>query len=217
MRILIYPGALSPRLRLQDLRREAHEHVRAVRAAEIVKREADGIPLDDHTDWKTAEEHAAALAGFLAERDTIRAVGAVALLDAALSRRVLTPLPAYEPKPGLDDVFIVVRALEDDERRRLLAEVEEAAEASDAAVKASAERARLLTLDADFRGAVRRFVLRSVASMTVGDDDVAAVEERDVLALEGAGLLFDVFAAARDYQGLSPGKAGRFGRPPPST
>lgn len=217
MRLLIYPGAHSPRLTLQELRREPHEAARERRAREIAERQEKGVPLDDHTDWSQVDEAATALRTAVEARDTRSAIEAVRALDVALSRKALTPIEAYKPEPIRDEVRLVIRALEHEARQQLLLAVEDAAAAVDAAVEAGADKARIVELDADFRRQVRGFLLASLVSMTVGDDVVDTVGENDIAALEGAGLLFDVYAGVRDYQGLSEGKAGRFGRPPPST
>lgn len=217
MRLLIYPGAHSPRLTLQELRREPHEAARERRAREIAERQERGVPLDDHTDWSQVDEAAAALRTAVEARDTRSALEGVRAVDVALSRKALVPIEAYKPEPIRDEVRLVIRALEHEARQQLLLAVEDAAAAVDAAVEAGADKARIVELDADFRRQVRGFLLASLVSLHVGDDVVDTVGENDIAALEGAGLLFDVYAGVRDYQGLSEGKAGRFGRPPPST
>jgi hypothetical protein len=214
MRLLIYPGATSALLSLQAVLQEAHDAVVVARAEEIAKREADGIPLDDHTRWPAVDGFVEELAAAAVAMDTAGAIALVRKVDKQLSRKALVPIPAYKPIPARDLVQVRFVALEDVQRRTLLAKAAEAQERIDVKAEQDVLTAAIVERDE----AVKDFIGASICELIVGEDHIKGPPDRaDLEALKLAGLLWDLYNAARDYQELSPGKAGRFGPRPQST
>ena len=200
--VLIRPGGISDWVPLQAVLREAHEALQKERADEIASRSKKGIPLDDDVDWKKVSAAVEA-----------KNAGEVVRLTAG---KFLEPLDDYAAVPGNDDVKLKFRAISEAARRTLMIEVAAAGVAvakaldTDDAVKIDeAQRRR----DAAFAA----FIGAAVVAVDVAGDVNEVVDDALVEALAASGLLVSVFAAARDYQRLSPGKGKRFGSPQPST
>ena len=216
MRLLIYAGAISPLLLLQDVLKEAHTAVVDARAEEIGQREADGIPLDDHTRWPAVDGTIEELTAATTAMDTGRAVELTVKLNQLLSRKALTAIPAYEPTKTRDLVQVRFVALEDGARRDLLRKVAEAQDRI--GLVPASDNAALMAAILERDEAVKDFIAASVCELHVGDDSIKGPPDAaDLEAIKLSGLLWDLYSAARDYQELSLGKAERFGPRPQST
>jgi len=164
MRLLIYPGATSALLSLQAVLQEAHDAVVVARAEEIAKREADGIPLDDHTRWPAVDGFVEELRASVAALDTGAAIDMVRKVDKQLSRKALVPIPAYKPVPARDLVQVRFVALEDVQRRTLLAKAAEAQERIDVKAEQDVLSAAIVERDE----AVKDFIGASICGLIVG-------------------------------------------------
>lgn len=207
MKLLIRPGALSPKLILDDVLRERHEDIRAQRQRTIDKRTQKGTPLDDDTKWFDIDIDAVANA--VHARDTERTLTAAQAVVDAVAGHKLVPIAEYVSVPHYRDIKVQFRALAHTPMRELLDAVADAAgHGSDAVAELG------------FHEAVGAFVKRAVHIIDFGgvdDESLEDLDDDDVQALLASGLLIDVFVAARDYQAMSPGKGSRFGSPPPRT
>ena len=107
------------------------------------------------------------------------------------------PLDPYEPIAGLDDVKVRFIALDAETRENLV----------EAVIASKGGTESMLAL-----------LRATVAELQVGGESLSFVSSDDVAAIKATGgLLLNLYVAARDYQGLPPGKGRRFGSPPPST
>ena len=207
MSLFVYPGGLSPRIPLIEALRESHEHYRAAILARIRKREAAGAPLDSDTDF-------AELARALAAADGDAAAKVASRVLAETARHALRDPGEYVEQPLHSGVELVFVALAEEQRETLLAEIMAAERAERVAEKAEDDVSARLAA----RGVGRaraRFVAASVHEVISGSEVLRPGADSYALSvLEASGLLVDIFVAARDYQALSLGKGGRFGRPP---
>jgi hypothetical protein len=199
--LLLYPGLKTPALTLQAILRERHEHALASEQRDVERRRAAGVPITDAVDWPAVQR--AASAG-----------DARAVFD-LVSKAQEPQLGAYEPKEGYDAVTVVLVAISDATRARLLMEVALASEGRTAAATATLTResaSAVLAADQAVTAAMLAFLQATVDKLVVGgrDVDLASPKAHDALASTGA-LLTHLFVAARDYQTLPPGKEPRFG------
>ena len=212
----VLPGSVGPLVSLQDARRDVWNARAKSVLAEIERRRAANVPLDDSTDWGklslTIDEAKAAAA----KRDS--PIARARLLDAlSVVSGGLSPMGDYVPDQRLDGVMVRLRKVP----KRLLAEVEGAiSEIALASMSLPREsmRQRMLA-DVDAQEAQARLVAEAVAELHLpsagpfsGPLDAAALE-----AIEDEGLLSDLYVVAREYQSLRPTERQRFGESLPST
>ena len=115
----------------------------------------------------------------------------------ALVAQALRPLDPYEPIAGLDSVTVRFIALAAETREKLV----------DAVIASQGGSEEMLAL-----------LSAVVADLKVDGESLSLASSDDVAAIKATGgLLLNLYVAARDYQGLPPGKERRFGSPPPST
>ncbi|MFO0447382.1 MAG: hypothetical protein ACK52I_01615 [Pseudomonadota bacterium] len=194
--VIISPGQQSDWVRLVDVQREAHDEERNARTKEIERRKRFGIPLDDDTDWTAVD-------------------AAVAKRDSALVARLtlghaIEPLPEFEADEILTGVEVRFIAISEGERRRLSFAH---ASAVDALTAAGTKAADVLAACDARDAAMADWLSHAVAAVRIDGVEV----DVDATNFAASGLLAPLFAAARDYQRLSPGKGTRFGWQPPST
>ncbi len=203
--VLIYPGTKSAPVSLQAVLKERHDNLREATAKEIERRKAKGIPLNDSVDW-------AAVAPLVAAQD---AEGLRKMLSDGLE-----PLDEYEPIPGYEDIKVRFVALADKRRAELVLAVALAQNVRNAFVGQPLADVgqECIAADAVVEAAQLALIRAAVADLQMPDGQVDLGSDAVVEAIKATGtLLAHLFIAARDYQGLSPGKGSRFGSAAPST
>lgn len=199
------PGAPGPWLNLQEMLRQRHAWRCEERDKEIAYRTSLGVPLDDdRADWR-AEVVATLEGDWRFDR-----AGAVATLERALAiaEGGLQPLAPYKENADLAGVDLRVRSLSKADVIATTAALAAAPGVVDEMkIWSDFLRATLVGLRADF-----------------GPDGSIDQEQLDAEQLEAAvnvldrsGLLPAVYAAAREYQTLSPLRRRGFGLPHPQT
>jgi hypothetical protein len=133
----------------------------------------------------------------------------------AVEDHTLEPLGEYEPSPDLDGIMVQMQIVSDEDRRRHNARVAAAWSAVDRARQSGDEVAiaeALSALDAACAALVVAVVVR-----LDGVQGLAGSVAESMPALVLAGLLGPLYAAARHFLDLPPGKAVRCGQRQPST
>lgn len=213
--VLVYPGTLGQPVALQDVLREAHNEMRTTRQALIDKRTKMRIPLDDDTNWSALDDSVRAVSAAVAAQDGPAAQRAAQAIVDAVAGNTLEPLPEYQPDPALDGIVVTMKIAGDADRRRWVAEVAKAWQAVDESRQRgdAVEVAQALSaLDA-----VCSDVVAAVVVKIEGIEGLADTVAASMPGLVGAGLLSPLYAAARHFLELPPGKAVRCGLPPLST
>ncbi len=186
--MLIRPGQKTAIMTLQAVLRERHESIAADVARDIERRKRDGVVFDEGIEWPAVQ----------AAVDARDAIKVRTLVEGA--RR---PLPPYEDVPGYDVVRVRFVALSAARRADLVKVVVDAYAADQAA---------------DAEVGILEYLRATVAELVVDGESLSLASDDDVVAVKATrGLFFDLYVAARDYQGLPAGKEKRFGSPPPST
>lgn len=210
----ILPGDLSPPVTLDACLRETHEASREWAIGEAVRRAKLKVSTSTEVDWAAVAQvvagDAEALGQAVTKKDAAAVVEACDRIRAMVDGKAITDPGEYQPVEGYAGVVLTFVALSAEERRKLGQVVDNAAAAHRAGVDGSG------VAHAD---AVKDYVAAHLSSITFGDGRRwrGPLDARQLEGLELAGLLFDVFLAARDFQRLSPGKGVRFGSPAPST
>jgi hypothetical protein len=208
-------GAAPPTWRsLQAILRERHEQARQDIDEAIKAREAVGVPLDNHLDWRRDVDAVLAEVASEKSRDKVHK----ALLRAvSVSGRGLRPLAPYVDSPLLEPIEVRMRALSKSRVMDLQADL--AACAYDGEEEPEQWRATGATMRV-----MRAFVAEAIAGIrgaetdegVVQVDDASPLPEVVVDALDRAGLIDALFIAARDWQSLSPPQRARFASSAPS-
>lgn len=219
------PGGRGPLGSLQEMRRVSYEHARTNVAAEIARRRAANVPLDDDTDWAAEEARAEKVREAARKRDVGAYRGA---LEEGLmrTRGLLLELPAYKEDPRIDGLHVRLRSISQRRwletvgvRQQLQAELDALGEAGD--------RRRMMGLRADMLDAQAELVRAAVVEvrgLTIDGTDWAFEVQGDALMPEEAldvliasGLLEHLFVVARDFQVLDPLARAAYGLPQPPT
>lgn len=132
----------------------------------------------------------------------------------------LTALDDYVDVDGYGDVQVRFVALAEKRRAELLADVQVAvaARAAFAGKDVVVVGKELPLADAAIEDAQLAFIKAAVCELRDSNGVVDLSSESVAEAIRATGsLLAHLFVAARDYQGLSPGKEKRFGSQQPST
>lgn len=219
--LYLLAGQMGPWVALCDARREAHEILRADRAADIAARKTRGTPLDDATNWDEIAPLGPALAAALGANDTVKVREIAATLQSS-TRGALLPVPEYEEDHALDGIRIRLRVLSEAQKRVLDADVDAAIARRDVTMTMST----FIRTDEEAHAAIGTYVTAALVSIegvsVVNDEGIEVplatpLDERGVDVLRKAGVLGAVYAVAHAFQGLPAKKALRFGLPLPST
>lgn len=225
MSFSIVAGAPGNWISVQQALRERWEQRDAAVVAEIARRKAAGIPLDDSPDWTidTRDALRDGVCGSISgaeifvkgDRDNVRAAltKALAVVDGGLA-----PFGPYPADDRLDGVEVRVRSVTRAEMLQL---------SSDLGAVEKPTSADALAHDLALVAVRRRFLDRVLVGVkavldvgvVVADDLDPGAEEtaRVVDLLDRAGFVLAIFEVARAYQSLSPLQRGGFGSPRPST
>lgn len=201
---LFFPGDLSPWVTLADVLRERHDEARARVVADIEARKKARSTVSTEIDWVAVGEHAAALAAAAKAGEAAAALEAAQAAVLCVDGKGLTDPGEFEPTEGHEAIKLRFRALSADESSALVRAVVRSAGAADE------EALR------EHHAALGAYITRAVAEMQTPTRKIAEMTADVVEALKISGLLVPVFYAARDYQGLSVGKGGRFGSEAPA-
>lgn len=213
--LLIYPGTRGEPVALQDVLREAHESLRAARAAQIESRKKRRVPLDDDTDWQAVGEARDSIIAAVAGRDSVKAAANARAIAELTEGNALEEIGAYEPSPELDGIVVTMQVVADADRRMWSAET--AAQwqiVREARVAGDIVRAQTALNQLDV---IAGKVVAAVVVALDGVEGLKPTVAESIPGLQIAGLMGPLYAAARHFLDLPSPKAVRCGLPPLST
>jgi hypothetical protein len=217
--LVVYPGQVGPSRRLVDVLRERHEDHRASVLATIAHRNKGDTPLTESVDWPNLHVEARQLVDAIVTEQEGEAHAIADRLARALSVVPRDPGDFVAPD-GLDDITLRPRhlsALESLELRRAMAA---AYAARDDLAAAHAEARLVARVVAEVGGLTMMRDDGSTDAVRVfsdTDDKAATLDDDDIEALRGSGLLPWLVVVAVWWQSLPSGKVLRSGVRPPST
>jgi hypothetical protein len=213
--LLIYPGTKGTPVPLQDVLREAHEAFREARKLQIEQRRKRRVPLDDSTDWLEAKAGADRVSAAVTERDTAKVSREARALAELTDGNAIEEVGPYEADPAVDGIVVTMQVVADADRRLWTAETQAAWSRLKEARIAGDHVAAQQSLNA--MDAVAARVVSSVVVEMQGIEGLKATVAESMPGLVLAGLLAPLYAAARHFLELPPGKAVRCGLLLPST
>lgn len=213
--LFIYPGEVGELVSLTEFARDVHEEAAQLRLRDMREREAHGSGSRDLTDFVAvsgvAKLCAAAADGGRA--DEVRHLAERILRETAPP---LAPLPAFEPDPNLEGIFVRFRAMSErnkGERNKAVmgavARIEKAYETNDYAARVDAQQEL-----SDARAAFIRDAVAVVAGLSRADGTaivMGPLTDADLEALQASGLHLPLYEAAAAFQVLPAKKGLRFG------
>lgn len=217
--LLVYPGAVGPRVRLVDCLREMHETAAAARLEEIKRRKLIGVPLNDDVSPDATAARVRGAAERFAAGEWVE--GRKELADVyAETAGTLEPLgpfvvPDVEGIEGIQVRFVAVSA------SARMAHGDAVSKAWTAWVKArksgNGEAVCMEAMQAAQANLVR-YGVAEVGPFDVGGGGCVFLKaedgrllDADVEALRMMGLMDHLYSAAQAFQVLHPGKGLRFG------
>jgi hypothetical protein len=213
--LLIYPGTKGTPVPLQDVLREAHEAFREARRLQIEQRRKRRVPLDDSTDWSEAKAAADRVSAAVTERDTAKASREARALAEMTDGNALEEVGPYDADPAVDGIMVTMQVVADADRRLWTAETQAAwSRLKEARIAGDHVAAQKALNDMD---AVAARVVSAVVVELQGIEGLKATIAESMPGLVLAGLLAPLYAAARHFLELPPGKAVRCGLQPLST
>lgn len=224
--ILIYPGAVGPRVRLLDCLREMHEAAAVARLEEIKRRSLIGVPLNDEVSPEAIAARVRGAAERFAANEWIEGRRELADVYAATSG-TLEPLgpfvaPDVDGVESLEVRFVAVSA------SARMAGGDAVSRAWEAWSKARKNKSGGEAVCMEAMQAAQANLVRSGVA-EVGPFDVGngacvymkaedgLLPAQDVEALRMLGLMDFIYSATQAFQALSPGKGLRFGLSAAST